>query len=262
MRQARLAPVTLAMAALTAGPAMAQTAVPPMAPPVPAPVPGSVSAMTDTPCVPARTPPDDWPALCRYRDADRQTTARPNAVMIGDSITEFWLPIAPGLFADGVVDRGVSGQTSAQIMTRFYQDVVRVRPRVVHIMCGTNDVAGNTGPTSPDDFANAILAMVDMARANDIAVVLGSILPAGAFGWRNGYRPATEIIALNTWLRDLARKRGLVYADYHGAMADPAGAMKPGLASDGVHPTAAGYAVMEPIARAAIAEAVRRARKP
>ena len=183
-------------------------------------------------------------------------------MFIGDSITEFWLRTAPGLFAAGVVDRGVSGQTCPQIMARFYQDAVRLRPRVVHIMCGTNDVAGNTGPTSPDDYANAVLAMIDMARANGIAVVIGSILPAGAFSWRIGYRPAPEIAALNAWLRDLAQQRGLVFADYYAAMVGPDGAMKPGLANDGVHPNAAGYAIMEPIARAALAEAERRARKP
>jgi lysophospholipase L1-like esterase len=218
--------------------------------------------MTETPCTPARTPPDDWPALCRYHDADRTIDTPPRAVMIGDSITEFWLSTAPALFADGIVDRGVSGQTSAQIMVRFYQDVVRLHPRVVHILCGTNDIAGNTGPTSPDDFASAVLAMVDMARANDIAVVLGSILPAGTFAWRASYRPAPEIIALNGWLRDLAQQRGLVYADYYSAMAAPDGAMRPGLSNDGVHPNAAGYAVMDPIARAAIAEAERHAPKP
>lgn len=251
----------LALAVLAAWPAQALAAprIPAdlAVPAVPAPVPGAVSAMTQTPCIPAPVPPADWPALCRYRDADRTVDTPPRAVMIGDSITEFWLSAAPALFVGGIVDRGVSGQTSAQILARFYQDVVRLHPRVVHILCGTNDVAGNSGPTSPDDFANAVVAMVDLARANDIAVVIGAIPPAGSFGWRAGYRPAAQIIALNAWLRDLARQRGLVFADYHTALADPAGAMKPGLSNDGVHPNAAGYAVMEPIARAAIAEAER-----
>ena len=183
-------------------------------------------------------------------------------MLTGDSITEFWLAIAPALFAGGVIDRGISGQTCTQIAARFYQDVVRLRPRVVHIMCGTNDIAGNTGPTSPDDFANAVLTMTDLARANGIAVVIGAIPPAGAFNWRDGYRPANEIIALNTWLRALADQRGLVFADYHAALAAPDGSMKPGLSSDGVHPNAAGYAIMEPIARTAIAQAEKRAIKP
>ena len=216
---------------------------------------GPVSAITETPCTPARVFPDDWPALCHYRDANRAIEPNPRAVLIGDSITEFWLPTAPALFADSIVDRGISGQISPQMVARFYQDVVRLHPRVVHIMAGTNDIAGNGGPSSAEDYTNAVLAMVDMAHANNIAVVLGSILPAGAFGWRPGYRPAAQIVAFNDWLRSLAQQRGLVYADYHSAMADASGAMKPGLSSDGVHPNAAGYAVMEPIARAAIAEA-------
>ena len=236
----------LALVALTATPALAQA---------PASAAGATTAMTETPCTPPRNTDQDWPALCHYRDANHAVDKPPRAVLIGDSITEFWLPTAPALFADGIVDRGVSGQTSTQIMARFYQDVVRLNPHVVQIMCGTNDIAGHTGPSSPEGYANAVLAMIDMARANNIAVVVGSILPAGAFTWRPGYRPAAQIVALNAWLRDLAKQRGLVYADYYSAMADPAGAMKPGLSADGVHPNAAGYALMEPIARAAIAEA-------
>jgi lysophospholipase L1-like esterase len=251
----RIAPFAMMIA--LGRPALAQQPVPP----VPPPAAGAVSAMSVQPCGAATDATTDWPALCRYRDADR-TLSGPRAVFIGDSITEFWLTTAPGLFAGGVVDRGVAGQTSPQILVRFYQDVVRLHPRVVHIMCGTNDVAGNTGPTSPEAYANSILAMIDLARANGIAVVIGSILPAGAFNWRTGYRPAAQVIALNGWLRDLAQQRGLVFADYHSAMATPDGAMRPGLSNDGVHPNAAGYAVMEPIARAALAEAERRARTP
>jgi lysophospholipase L1-like esterase len=239
----------LVLVALAASPALAQSP-PPAAP---------ASAITETPCTPAPRFPEDWPMLCHYRAANRDVPTPVRAVMIGDSITEMWIATAPALFAEGVVDRGISGQTSPQMVARFYQDVVRLRPRVVHIMAGTNDIAGNTGPSSPEDYANAITAMVDMARANGIAVVLGSIPPAGVIGWRPGYRPAQQIIAFNAWLRQLAQDRGLVYADYHSAMADSDGAMKPGLSSDGVHPTAAGFAVMEPIARAAIAEAERRA---
>ena len=225
-------------------------------PPV-VPVADAITAMTAQPCAAPRDPAADWANLCRYRDINR-TVAQPlRAVFIGDSITEWWMPSAPALFAPGVIDRGISGQTSGQILARFYQDVVRLHPRVVHILCGTNDIAGNGGPTSPDDYANAVLAMVDMARANGIGVVLGAIPPAGAFGWRTGLRPAAQIIAINIWLRALAQQRGLAFADYHTAMAGPDGAMKPGLSSDGVHPNAAGYAVMLPIARAALDQAER-----
>ena len=226
------------------------------------PPPAAVSAIMAEPCVLAHEPGNDWPALCHYHDANRAVSERPRAVLIGDSITEFWLPTAPALFAAGIVDRGISGQTCTQIAARFYQDVVRLHPRVVHIMCGTNDIAGNMGPESPDDFANAMLAMVDLAKTNGIAVVVGSVLPAGAFGWRAGYRPAAQIVAFNTWLRDLAQQKGLVYADYHGALDDGTGAIRPGLAVDGVHPNAAGYALMAPITRAAIEAAERSAPKP
>lgn len=218
-------------------------------------VPAGPTAMVAEPCTPSRTGGLDWAAVCRYQKADRQVPQPVRAVFIGDSITEWWLTTAPAMFAGGIVDRGIAGQTSPQILLRFYQDVVRLRPRVVHIMCGTNDVAGNTGPTSPDEYAANVLAMVDLAKANGIAVVLGSVLPAGNFNWRAGMRPAAQIVALNAWLREVARSRGLVFADYHSAMAAPDGSMKPGLSSDGVHPNAAGYAVMEPIARAALAEA-------
>ena len=241
----------LGLLALVAAPASAQTPAAPVTAPV-------ASAISEAPCAAARTFPDDWPALCHYHEANHAAGSAPIAVLVGDSITEGWLQTAPGLFADGIVDRGISGQTCPQMVARFYQDVVQLHPRVVHIMCGTNDIAGNTGPSSPQDYANAIMAMIDMARANHIAVVLGSIPPAGAFGWRAGYRPADQIIAFNAWLRAVATERGLVYADYHSAMADTTGAMLTNLSGDGVHPNPAGYAVMEPIARAAIAEAERR----
>ena len=207
---------TILAIVVRAGAAYAQTA--PLVP-VPAPAADAVTAMTAKPCQPAPSPAEDWPALCRYQGGNRLVYRAPPAVLMGDSITDFWLQVSPGLFAGGIVDRGISGQTCGQMVARFYQDVVRLRPRVVQIMCGTNDVAGNMGPTSPEEFANSILAMVDMARANNIAVVLGTILPAGSFSWRTGYRPASQIIALNGWLRDLAQQRGLVLADYHAAMA-------------------------------------------
>ncbi|EGD57254.1 lipolytic enzyme, G-D-S-L [Novosphingobium nitrogenifigens DSM 19370] len=225
---------------------------------LPTVAPDAVSAMSSAPCPPGRSASADWPAMCRYRDADRALGFPPRAIFIGDSITEWWLTTSPGMFAGGIVDRGIAGQTSPQILLRFYQDVVRLHPRVVHIMCGTNDVAGNTGPTSPEDYANAITAMADLAKANGIGVVIGSIPPASAFNWRPGYRPAPQIAALNTWLKIFALQRGFVFADYYAAMVGPDGGMKPGLSGDGVHPNAAGYAVMEPIAHASLAEAERR----
>ncbi|WP_225207781.1 SGNH/GDSL hydrolase family protein [Novosphingobium huizhouense] len=221
--------------------------------------PASSSAMVENPCALPRNAGNDWAALCKYQAADKQVSGRPRAVFIGDSITEWWLPNSPALFAGGVVNRGIAGQTSPQMLVRFTQDVVRLRPRVVHIMAGTNDLLGNTGPTSAEEYVNTITAMTDIARANGIAVVIGSVLPTSGAPWKPEYRPAAQIDALNRWLRDFARASGFGFADYYAAMVGEGGAMKPGLATDGVHPSAAGYAVMEPIARAALAEAEKRA---
>ncbi|WP_225010618.1 GDSL-type esterase/lipase family protein [Novosphingobium percolationis] len=240
------APVLASAVSLCAAPAtMAQAAA------EPAPL---QSAMVEDPCALGPNP-GDWGALCHYQRADREVAAPPRAVFIGDSITQYWLAAGPALFADGVVNRGITGQTSAQMLVRFTQDVVRLRPRVVHIMAGTNDVAGNKGPTSAAEYVNAISAMADIAHANGIAVVIASVLPAAAFPWRPGFRPAAQIEALNRWLRAFAKARGYVFADYHAAMADAEGGMKPGLAGDGVHPSPEGYAMMEPIALAALAQA-------
>jgi lysophospholipase L1-like esterase len=248
MRKAVLA--LIALAGVAAGTAQAQTASPVSSPALPA-----LTAMVENPCALPRSPANDWPNLCKYQQANRALAANPRVVFMGDSITEFWITRAPAIFAGGTVDRGISGQTSPQMLLRFMQDVIALKPRVVHIMAGTNDVAGNTGPTSPTEYAANIRAMVELAQANGIAVVIGSILPTRAFPWKPGMMPAQQVIALNAWLKDYARSRGAVFADYHSAMADADGGMKPGLAADGVHPDAAGYAVMEPIARAAIAEA-------
>lgn len=216
--------------------------------------------MVEQPCPEgsARLQPQaDWAWLCRYQAQNRLLGSRPRVVFIGDSITEFWLPKSPALFAGGTIDRGISGQTSPQILLRFYQDVIALRPRVVHIMIGTNDLAGNTGLNSPEEFTNNIKAMTDLAQANGIAVAIGSIPPAMRFPWKPALTPAAQIVVLNRWLAEFAKARGAVFADYHAVLADEQGAMKPGFSGDGVHPTAAGYAAMEPVARKAIAEALR-----
>ena len=250
----------LAALTLTATPALAQNRA---ATPSPALVPPG-DGMMDKPC-PVQTQgfnfahpyvrQYDWAWGCRYAEADKQLAQAPRVVFIGDSITENWVGLAPSLFVSGAIGRGISGQTSPQILVRFYQDVVRLRPKVVHIMMGTNDVAGNTGPSSPEMYANHVAAMVDIARANRIAVVIGSILPAAKFPWKPQLAPAPQVAALNAWLKDFAKTRGAIFADYHKALANPQGGINPDLAPDGIHPNAKGYAVMEPITRTAIAEA-------
>jgi len=245
---------------LTTSPALAQNrSGPPPSPPVQPPGEGMIAK----PC------PDqqglwfahpyvrqyDWAWACRFAEADRQLAVPPRVVFIGDSITENWVGLGPTLFDSTVAGRGISGQTSPQILVRFYQDVVRLRPKVVHIMIGTNDIAGNTGPNSAEMYTNHVAAMVDLAKANGIAVVLGSVLPAAKFPWKPQLSPANQVVALNTWLKDFAKARGAIYADYHTALVNAEGGINPDLAPDGIHPNAKGYAVMEPIARAAIAEA-------
>ena len=206
----------------------------------------------------------DWPNLCRYKAANAALAngPRPRAVFMGDSITDNWVRGDAALFANGIVGRGIGGQTSPQMLTRFRQDVVALRPRVVHIMAGTNDIAGNTGPTTLEDYQHNILAMIDLARANDIAVVVAAIPPSRKLFWRGDLDPRPQIREWNEWLRGLAFSRGLTFVDYGMALADPDGGMRADLGNDGVHPNRVGYARMRPLAERAVAEAVERADGP
>jgi lysophospholipase L1-like esterase len=196
----------------------------------------------------------DWPGLCRYQAAN-QSLAPGSAriVFIGDSITENWLLADPAYFSGGIVNRGIGAQTSAQMLVRFRADVVALRPAAVHILAGTNDVAGNNGPIRPRDFQNNIESMVEIARANGIRVILGSIPPAASFSWQPALRPAPQILALNQWLRDYARSNGLDFIDYHAAMRGGDGELKAALGNDGVHPNRDGYALMRSLADTVLA---------
>jgi lysophospholipase L1-like esterase len=201
----------------------------------------------------------DWASLCRYR-AENLALHRatvPRVVFMGDSITELWKVAHPDFFGDSYIDRGVSGQTTAQMLVRFRQDVIALKPAVVHILAGTNDFAGNGGPTTLEAIKNNIASMVDLAIANDIHVVLGSVPPAGAFPWRpTVLEPAQHIVEMNEWLRRFAREKNLIYVDYHEPLADERDAMKQTFSNDGVHPNRDGYSVMEPLARRAIEQAL------
>ena len=176
-----------------------------------------------------------------------------DVVFLGDSITEGWFDKHPSYFVNGRVDRGIGGQTSSQMVLRMMSDVVDLKPKVVHIMAGTNDVAGNTGAATLAFVQGNIESMAELARLHGIKVILASIPPAAAFPWSPAMRPAEPIIAFNAWLRAYAARNGFTYLDYHAALADAQGGMKPGLATDGVHPTPEGYAIMRPLALAAIA---------
>jgi lysophospholipase L1-like esterase len=198
----------------------------------------------------------DFGGLCRYRDDDvrlRTSGIRPRVVMFGDSITEGWAKADPGLFRRGVINRGIGGQTSAQMLVRFRQDVIDLKPVALHILAGTNDIAGNTGPTTLETVVANIRSMIELAKAHHIHVILGSVLPAQRFDWAPEQRPAPQIAELNRQLAALARKKDVRFVDYYSAMTNPTGGLDPADAQDGVHPTSAGYAKMRPLVDRAIA---------
>ncbi len=206
---------------------------------------------------------DDWPQLGRYRAEDASLPA-PEAgvkrvVFYGDSITDAWgRRPGTGEFFPGkpYVNRGISGQTTPQMVVRFQQDVVHLKPALVVILAGTNDIAGNTGPSTPEMIEDNFESMIAIARANNIKVVIASILPADHYAWKPGVQPAEPIRAMNVRLKAMCAREGLVYLDYYSAMVNANGGLDPELAKDGVHPTAKGYAMMGPLAEKAIAEAL------
>jgi lysophospholipase L1-like esterase len=202
----------------------------------------------------------DWAQLQRYRQANSELSplrdGETRVVFMGDSITDAWPRRSAAFFNPGNVGRGISGQTTPQMLVRFQQDVVALRPKVVVINAGTNDIAGNTGPSTIGMITDNLKSMVQLAEAAGIKVVLASITPAYDYPWRTGMQPAPRVAAVNQWMKGYCEGHGCVYADYHSALSDEKGAMKDGLSTDGIHPNEAGYAVMEPIAMAAIQQAL------
>ncbi len=202
----------------------------------------------------------DWANLCRYDGDNAKVLAsgvRPRAILLGDSITENWILGDPAIFGATVLDRGIGGQTTAQILLRFYPDVVALKPRVVHIMAGVNDIMGNNGPTSDATIVANIRAMTDIAMANDIRVVLAKITPAKSFVARPELDLVPRIAAVNRQLEQLADEQGIALVDYAPVLAGSDGGLKDSLGNDGLHPNRAGYAVMRPLADRAIARAGR-----
>ena len=206
----------------------------------------------------------DLAQLARYRhDNATLSEVKPGehrVVFYGDSITDAWgnqaqkWPFFPN---ENYLDRGISGQTTAQMLIRFRQDVIDLHPRVVLLLAGTNDIAGNIGPVSLQMVADNIASMAELARANGIRMVLCSVLPSDHFTWRPDVQPAEPIRQLNAWIKHFAASKGFVYVDYYSALTNADGGMDKELALDGVHPTAAGYAIMTPLAEKGIAEALR-----
>jgi len=205
----------------------------------------------------------DWPNLARYREANAQLGApkagEKRVVFYGNSITDSWARYFAAEFpGKPYVGRGISGQTTPQMLVRFRQDVIDLEPAVVLILAGTNDIAGNTGPSTQEMIEDNLVSMVELARANGIRAVLSSVLPAFDYPWKPGMQPAPKIVALNAWMKEWAAAHHVVYLDYWTPMADERQGLKAELTSDGVHPTEAGYQVMAPLAEQAITEALRR----
>lgn len=209
----------------------------------------------------AQTAQTDWAALGRYQSANAQLgppkAGEQRVVFMGNSITQDWAPLFDSLFpGKPYVGRGISGQTTPQMLVRFRQDVIAPKPKVVVILGGTNDIAGNTGPSTLEMIEDNLASMTELAKANGIRVVLVSVLPAADYPWKKGMEPAPKIIALNTWLKQYAASAGAVYLDLHSAMDDGHGGMRAELSADGVHPNAAGYALMAKLTAPAIEKAL------
>src|SRR3974390_749344 len=202
---------------------------------------------------------DDYGQLARYRDANAAlaapTAGENRVVFFGDSITDIW-KLADYFPGKPYVNRGIGGQTTPQMLVRFRQDVIDLHPKVVVILAGTNDIAGNTGPITLDETEDNIASMADLATANHIRVVLCSVLPAYDFAWHPGLEPAQKIVALNAWIKSYAAEKGYVYVDYHSAMKDQRDGLPATLSKDGVHPLPGGYAVMAPLVEAGIKSAL------
>ena len=202
----------------------------------------------------------DWPNLEHFSKDNKaigQATAEENRVVfMGNSITIGWIKTRPDFFkGKPYINRGISGQTTPQMLLRFRQDVIDLKPKVV-ILAGTNDIAGNTGPSSLKMIVDNIKSMAELARSNGIKVIVSSVLPAFDYPWRPGLKPNEKIPALNSLLKEYTEANGHIYLDYFTAMADSRNGLPKKYAEDGVHPTAAGYAVMESMVEAAIKKAL------
>lgn len=204
-----------------------------------------------------------WANFARYKDANedlsKASSTNPRVVFMGNSITDAWIKADPSFFeGKNYIDRGISGQTTPQMLLRFRADVITLKPAVVVILAGINDIAGNTGPMTLEESFGNIVSMTQLAQANNIAVVISSVLPAYDFPWRTGLKPANKVIKLNAMLKEYCDKNNIPYVNYFDAMKDDRNGLPPNLSGDGVHPTLDGYKIMEPLVEKAIAEELKR----
>lgn len=205
---------------------------------------------------------EDWANLGRYKEENLKlglpAPEDNRIVFMGNSITEGWKQLSPEFFKDKeYINRGISGQTTPQMLVRFRADVVNLKPKVVIILAGTNDIAGNTGPSTLEMIEDNIVSMVEIAAANNIKVILCSVLPVYDYPWKPGLNPAQKIVALNKWIKNYANKNEIIYVNYFSSMADERNGLKGEYSDDGVHPNLAGYKAMEPLIEKAISDVLR-----
>ena len=199
----------------------------------------------------------DWPNLEKYQTANAElpaaTDGENRVVFMGNSITEMWKDANPDFFKENpYVNRGIGGQTTPQMLLRFRQDVIDLHPKVVVLLAGTNDIAGNTGPMTLEQIHDNILSMVELAKANSIKPIVCSVLPAVDYPWRPGKEPNIKIPELNTMLKAMAESQNVMYLDYFSEMADDRNGLPSKLTTDEVHVTKAGYEIMERMVKDAI----------
>lgn len=210
---------------------------------------------------PATLIAQDWADLDHFKTANKNLAppveGDDRIVFMGNSITIGWLQTVPEFFeGKAYINRGISGQTTPQMLLRFRQDVLDLQPKVVVILAGTNDIAGNTGPMSLEQILDNMKSMVELAEANGICPIICSVLPAEDYSWRPGLDPHIKIPALNALYKDYAEQMGVIYLDYFSTMANTKNGLDKELAEDGVHPTKKGYEIMAPLVEKAIAKAL------
>ena len=192
----------------------------------------------------------DWANLSKYREDNAKlalaSSSENRIVFMGNSITEDWKTFHPEFFlGKPYINRGISSQTTPQMLLRFRADVINLNPELVIILAGTNDIAGNTGPSSIEMIAHNIISMAELAMINDIKIILCSVLPVYDYTWKPGLNPVGKISALNEIIRDYAQNNGIMYLDYYSSMVDDRKGLTEDYTYDGVHPNKLGYIIME-----------------